>query len=180
MLLAIDPGTRESAFVILFDSGLLAGFDKLENTKLLHALRELGEETVVIEKISMGGMIAGAEIFETCFWSGKFAEAAESNGREVHRLTRMDVKMHLCGQTRAKDVNVRQALIDRYGPGKDIAIGTKKKPGPLYGIKADVWAALAVGVTFGDKNNFFTNEEKTTAHGTVESFTRSGIEKSKR
>jgi hypothetical protein len=49
---------------------------------------------------------------------------------------------------KAKDANIRQALIDIYG-GNDKAIGNKKTPGPLYGIKGDLWAALAVAVTFG-------------------------------
>jgi hypothetical protein len=36
---------------------------------------------------------------------------------------------------------VRQALIDRLGPQ-----GTKKNPGPTYGMRSHLWAALAVGV----------------------------------
>jgi hypothetical protein len=36
---------------------------------------------------------------------------------------------------------VRQALIDRLG-----LQGTKKAPGPTYGIKSHEWAALAVAV----------------------------------
>jgi hypothetical protein len=27
-------------------------------------------------------------------------------------------------------------------------VGTRREPGPLYGLRADLWAALAVGVTF--------------------------------
>jgi hypothetical protein len=47
---------------------------------------------------------------------------------------------------KAKDANVRQALIDRYG-GKAEAIGTVKKQGPLYRVKSHAWQALAVAVT---------------------------------
>jgi hypothetical protein len=65
------------------------------------------------------------------------------------------VKLHLCKSTKANDASIRQALIDRYGPGKERAIGTKKAPGPLYGVKADVWAALALAVTWHD-----TREER--------------------
>ena len=47
---------------------------------------------------------------------------------------------------KAKDSNIRQALIDRFGP-----VGTKKNPGWFYGVSKDVWAAIAVGgVTFHD------------------------------
>ena len=47
---------------------------------------------------------------------------------------------------RAKDSNIRQALIDRFG-----VVGTKKNPGWFYGVSKDVWAAIAVGVTYHDK-----------------------------
>jgi hypothetical protein len=40
---------------------------------------------------------------------------------------------------------VRQALIDRLGPQ-----GTKKNPGPTYGMRSHLWAALAVAVYAGD------------------------------
>jgi hypothetical protein len=62
---------------------------------------------------------------------------------------RREVKTNLCGSMKAKDGNVRQALIDRFG-GKEKAIGKKKTPGPLYGFSADVWQALAVAITFAD------------------------------
>jgi hypothetical protein len=42
---------------------------------------------------------------------------------------------------RAKDANIRQALLDLIGPQ-----GTKAQPGPTYGIKSHTWAALAVAV----------------------------------
>jgi len=62
--------------------------------------------------------------------------------------------MNLCGVMKAKDGNIRQALIDRFpatGGGKIPQIGTKAKPGPLYGFSRDKWAALAVAVTFQDQ-----------------------------
>jgi len=47
---------------------------------------------------------------------------------------------------RAKDANIRQALLDLIGPQ-----GTKKTPGPTYGIKSHTWAALAVAVYAANK-----------------------------
>jgi hypothetical protein len=68
---------------------------------------------LVIEKIAAMGMAVGAEVFETVYWSGIFAEA----GRylTVDRLPRSTIKVHLCGTVKAKDANIRQALIDRSG-----------------------------------------------------------------
>jgi hypothetical protein len=96
------------------------------------------------------GMAVGAEVFETCFWSGRFAERWFDNGGTWDRIKRHQVKMHICGNMRAKDANIRTALIDMFGPGKEKAIGTKKNPGPLYGVSGDVWQALAVAVTYAE------------------------------
>jgi hypothetical protein len=67
----------------------------------------------------------------------------------VTLMVRRDVKMHICGQMKAKDSNIRAALIDRFG-GKERAIGRKASPGPLFGITADRWAALALAITWLD------------------------------
>jgi len=106
---------------------------------------------VVLEKVACYGMAVGETIFETVFWSGRFIQKLidlkSEWGEEVHwdRIERREVKLHLCGTMKAKDANIRQALIDRFGePGK------KKSQGVLYGIKADQWAALAVGVTYAE------------------------------
>ena len=96
----------------------------------------------------MGGMIAGAEIFETCFISGRFVEMWSP--RRWARVKRTAVKMHLCGRMQAKDPNIRQALLDRFGPD---AQGVKAKPGPLYKIHSHEWAALAVAVTYYDQHH---------------------------
>jgi hypothetical protein len=65
----------------------------------------------------------------------------------VSRIPRLKVKLHLCHDSRAKDANIRAALIDRFGKP-----GTKKNPGALYGVTRDLWSALAVAITFWDTN----------------------------
>ena len=147
-LLALDPGTHRSAWIALdLVTRRPKGFGIARNEALLGRLRRGGRafDLVVIEKVESFGMAVGAEVFETVFWSGRFAEAVDPT--PVERIGRKAVKLTLCGTDRAKDPNVRQALIDRYG-GKERAVGTKASPGPLHGIVKDVWAALAVGVAW--------------------------------
>lgn len=161
MILAIDPGPEQSAFVLYrtFDRRLLA-FGKFDNGDFGAELGTLApiialktpfdgprDPTLVVEMIASYGMAVGREVFETCVWIGRFLEAWRGPSE---RITRGAVKMHLCGSMRAKDGNVRAALIDAFG-GKDKAIGSKKQPGPLHGVSGDVWAALAVAVTYADR-----------------------------
>jgi len=148
-ILAIDPGSERSAWLVYSSPTgtiLQRGIDA--NGDLLLKLR-LGVPTqvVVIEKIESYGMAVGREVFDTVHWSGRFTEAVRPT--PVVQLPRRDVKLAICGDSRAKDANIRQALIDRYG-GKDAAIGRKAKPGPLYGISKDVWSALAIAVAYAD------------------------------
>lgn len=91
-------------------------------------------------------MIVGKEVFDTCVWIGRFIELAVLKNIPVEYIYRKEEKMNLCQSMRAKDSNIRQALIDRFG-----IVGTKKNPGWFYGFKADIWSAYAVGVTYIDK-----------------------------
>lgn len=153
VVLAIDPGYRQSAYVALrAGDRVVVDHAVLDNADLLAMLRRYrGESVVVIEMIESFGMAVGREVFATVHWSGRFTEAVEHRGGRVEQLARRIVKLHLCGQSRAKDPNVRAALLDLYGPGRELAVGTKARPGPLYGIAGDRWAALAVGVTYVDQ-----------------------------
>lgn len=149
-VIGLDPGPVRSAIVAL-DGLRIVQHDTLPNAEVLRLLSNLGPTfgTLVIEKIEAMGMTVGAEVFETVFHSGRFAQAWRG---PWDRVTRRQVKLHLCGHMRAKDPNVRQALIDRFsdGQGKEIAIGRAKQPGPLFGIAGDRWSALAVAVTWLD------------------------------
>lgn len=146
-ILAIDPGNEESAWCE-FDAGQPKQSDKVQNSEMLFRLRSLRiDRLLCIEMIASYGMAVGKEVFETCLWIGRFQEAWESRGGTVRLVYRREVKLYLCESARANDANIRAALIDRYGPGKDKAIGKKATPGPLYGIKGDEWSALAVALT---------------------------------
>lgn len=144
VILAIDPGNKESAYVLLDKQLKPVNFGKIDNQELLSKMSFLflQADVLVIEMVASYGMAVGAEVFETVFWIGRFWEKWTA-GR--HKVYRKDVKMNLCNSMKAKDSNIRQALIDRFG-----VVGTKKNPGWFYGVSKDVWSAVAVGVTFAD------------------------------
>lgn len=148
MILAIDPGDQLSAFVV-YDGKRPVDHGKVPNVEMRSRVGLGNYHVLVVEMIASYGMPVGAEVFETCVQIGRLQEIAESSGLPWHLVYRREVKLHMCGQARAKDSNVRQALIDKYG-GKAKAIGRKSSPGPLYGLKADEWQALAVAVTYSE------------------------------
>jgi hypothetical protein len=151
-VLAIDPGPSQSAYV-LWDGERAINREILPNLTmiaLVSGVAEMQPETVLaIEKIACYGMAVGAEVFETCVMTGRFMQAWLHEREDTPlRIPRGEIKVHLCRSTKAKDTNVRQALIDRFG-----APGTKNNQGKLYGITSHCWAALAVAVTAHDRLN---------------------------
>lgn len=142
-ILAIDPGTEESGWCLLQNGGVLESgvMPNREMLAVVAGYRRYGEDQLAIEMIASYGMAVGREVFETCVWVGRFVQAWR-HPEAVRLVYRRDVKLHLCGSAKAKDANIRQALLDLLGPQ-----GTKKAPGPTYGVKSHAWAALGVAVT---------------------------------
>jgi hypothetical protein len=156
-ILALDPGPKETGYCV-YDNGdvLVAGvmdnLEMLDYLRVRSSLHALGCR-LCIEMIASYGMPVGREVFETCVWIGRFQQAWHSPSA-VELVYRKDVKLHLCGTTKAKDPNVRQALLDLFPPtggGKTPQIGTKKQPGPLYGVSSHAWPALGVAITAAAK-----------------------------
>lgn len=159
-VMAIDPGTTESAIVLLSVEGDVLYHHKMPNDEVLAWVQGAFDKRVdnpvrdlVIEQVASYGMPVGREVFETVHWAGRFHQAALDLGfrASVTRLTRKTVAEHLCGggeREKGKtpnDATVRKALLDRYG-GEE----ARKKGGALYGITNDRWAALAVGCAYLD------------------------------
>jgi len=150
---AVDPGYEQSAMVVVDTQTACPQHHVIvDNEALLTILRTTimrTQSTLVLEQMESFGKAVGREVLETVFITGRFAEAWYP--RPVVRLPRRTVKMHLCHANHVSDAHIRQALIDRFGATRDRAIGTKQHPGPLYGIKHDEWAALALAVTFVER-----------------------------
>lgn len=151
-ILAIDPGPEKSAYATLNKDLKPVKFGIVTNEELLDDLnwdrlqRDYDVEHFAVEMVASYGMAVGKDIFETVFWIGRFWEAAHEFKEDRKRIYRKEVTVNLCGSAKAKDGNVRQALIDRFG-----VVGVKKNPGWFYGVSKDVWSAIAVGVTYADK-----------------------------
>ena len=166
IVLGIDPGTTESGWVVYHRERrelLSCGLD--DNWEMIHRIRwwdfrriRSGDELyvipdwIVVERIRSYGMAVGQSVFDTCEFAGRFLQEAEAGlpRDQCCRMFRGDVKMHLCGTGRAKDSNVRQVVMDRFGENRHAAVGTKKNPGPLYGVHHDIWQALALAISFAE------------------------------
>lgn len=137
MILAIDPGPESSGYCYYAD-GKVYGCGHIGNREMLDRVKTDCSDSIAIEMIASYGMAVGKDVFETCVWIGRFVEAAKV---PVDLVYRKDIKLHLCGTMKAKDANIRQALIDLLGKP-----GTKKNPGPTFGVTGHGWSALAVAV----------------------------------
>ena len=146
-ILAIDPGPTLSAYVVwdgvgIHEAEIVPTADLLSNS-WRHAHIGSQIDGCFIEEIKSYGMAVGAEVFDTCRWIGRYQERwlAFGGSSEAVLIPRKKVALHLCHSMRAKDPNIRQALIDRFGPP-----GTKKAQGVTYGLRKDLWSAFAIAV----------------------------------
>ena len=145
MILAIDPGPATSAMVGWNGSKIVLAFDYSNDVLLKYLCNpQLPDCPLVIEWITGFGIPAGASIFDTCRWIGRFQQVYETPHAPVHLLSRQKIKQHLRA---VNDKFVKEALESRFGPA-----GTKKNPGLMYGITGHLRAAFACAVTFWDLN----------------------------
>lgn len=155
VILAVDPGPRQSALVYYDpDRKQVISHQIVRNREAaaeieLEALRLEGTEAapktthLAIELIrSSYGSPAGAELFDTAMWAGRFLGGWLAGPREIAStllIPRIEIKVHLCGTAKSADKDVRTALMARLGfPA-------------TAGVATHCWAALAVAVTAADR-----------------------------
>lgn len=188
-IIAIDPGTTQSGWVH-FDTATGDVLDSgvMKNLDLLGAIEQFWYcDALVYEQIAAQGMAVGFETFETVHWMGAFCHAFNRArhfeaynpiaSEYVHPVKRHEVKIALCGSAKAKDANIRQAIIDLYGGsealkrpatckackggGSVVKRGKLVEPicaacagkgtlagGRLGGVSSHAWSALAVALTW--------------------------------
>jgi hypothetical protein len=155
-LLAIDPGNRESGWVVIdVATRRPLHFGKDPNRDLLDLVTSPHRPTyddAVIEMVASYGMAVGADVFETCVWIGRFIQALDhAHAVNAGMVKRQPVKLHHCHTPRATDANIRQALVDRFALGEpNHGKGTKAEPGWFHGFRADIWQAYALAVYAAD------------------------------
>lgn len=189
-ILAIDPGNEKSGVVRfevddreLYGVKIIESNGAMDNENLLEyiVMNRLRDCWVAIETPKPMGMAVAGQTMETLIFIGRLCETVDNldkqheTGIDWSYVFRMDVKLHLCGQSRAKDTNVTQAIKDRFGGcqkpvkcddckgrgksgrGKAKApcepcsgTGLDKIAGPLHGITKHAWQAMGVGLWFRD------------------------------
>jgi len=149
-ILAIDPGSKRSAYVIVQQCGQVVG-EILDNFELIGRLRELPLRSLVpvIEMVSCYGLPVGKDVFTTVLWIGRFCQTIEDviGNNKVTLLPRQRAKQVFYLGCNSNDSMIRYAIIKLYG-GKENALGNKAAPGPLYHIHYDLWQALALAIAF--------------------------------
>jgi len=153
IFVGIDPGDIETGWA-LWDGERFLGGGVVENKYLLQELMNqdipslggqhynvLPDCKVAIECIGTMSQGVGRTIFDTCIWMGMFIRDFQNQGVTPELILRSQIKSVITGKPGAKDGDVNRALREQIGEK-----GTKKNPGPLYGIRSHAWQALACAV----------------------------------
>lgn len=156
MILAIDPGTKRIGMVIIDE--------KTDPPRLVRAYRpdDVDEELVytvicmartegfhvVVERVQAQG-VAGASVIETADQAGYIRGICKALGYTCHRMYRREVKRYLdCAGGKDADVAARVREIMAGTSDRRQAVGTKKAPGPCYGLSKDAWQAAGLALAW--------------------------------
>lgn len=151
---AIDPGNTYSAYCVVDVETLKPlDFAKIPNEELREYIKDFRFDECdrgAVEMLQSYGNLIGKDVLETAVWIGRFSERLDRKLLHPSEMVfRMEEKMHITGDPKAGDANIRRALIDRFcSHDFRTGRGTKKAPDFFYGFAGDVWAAYAVAITF--------------------------------
>lgn len=165
LVFAIDAGSTHSGYAILERDPIqilkekTPTFGKIPNEELLEIIPHWTKNTdFAIEFPYPKNNVVAFEVFLMTAWVGRFQQVIEQNHGRHFKVFRHREKSVLCRSGAANDSQIRASVIDLLG-GK----GTRENPGNTYGVTADVWQALAVGITFireGDSYELMKNKEQ--------------------
>lgn len=145
VILAIDGGTTQSGYCRMTDDFKLVDFGKIDNEDLLIIVMSGEYDKLVYEQFQSYNMPIGQSTIRSVEWNGRFAQAAFARGKPYGFLYRKDEKMHFCNTVKAKDANIRRALIERFAKFDfKTGRGTKNNRDYFYGVSNDAWTAIAI------------------------------------
>lgn len=159
-IVGIDPANKYTAFVVCETVTMRPlYFGREENRKALSEILERtleckahGSVVIGIEGMQSYGQPVGTPTFETCYWIGHLQCHFDLYQIPHQLIFRSEEKMAICKQARAKDSNIRAALVDLFAPyASNHGKGTKDEPSIFYGFKKDIWQAFAVAYTLREK-----------------------------
>lgn len=164
IVLGIDPGPETSG-VVIYDSAakrVLWSDASASTDEVLRAFEPGGfadlcnrawAEAVVIEQVESYG-IPGNSLLMTAEVCGRFRQRAiDSFGVAPVLMPRREVKRVLGVVGGGADGQVREAMLARHGGTKQAAQGSKKAPGPLYGLSSHAWQALGLVVAWMERES---------------------------
>jgi len=162
IILGVDPGTVQSGYVVFNSDGMeVLESGVINNEEFLHLSVWDSADIVCMEMIASYGMPVGQTTFETTVWIGRFIQTCIYKDKKFELLyKKKDINPTLCHSNKAKDANIRQAILDLFpaiGGGSVPQKGTKSKPGPLFGVSSHAFSALAVALTYAIQNKLINN-----------------------
>lgn len=141
LIIGIDPGTKQSAFVE-WDGSFITGLGVKPNIEVLRYLRSIDRRAcVVFESVQNYGMVIGKSTFDTVFWTGRLFQVARDvvGPTQVSRLPRRAVKKYLGLGPGAGDKDVKAAILRRL----------ERNPEDWHGrLNSHKVAALAIAITW--------------------------------
>lgn len=162
IVLAVDPGPTTSGVVVydgrrvLYaskDDTIADVYALIEDNPHVRGTKRMDVDLVACERVQSYG-IAGASLLRTAEVYGGIRRTAEVAGLPFAGIYRRDVCNALHVKGKGRDQQVRQRMIEMHGGSKAEAIGTKRAPGPLYGVTSHAWQALGLAVVARERALF--------------------------
>ena len=150
MILGIDPGPSTFAAVWWNGQRIRALDEEMKVAEFVAALAT--RPTLVAIEDFITYRVTDLPGRETIKQIGALRYVCEREKVACVEISRRAVLAHFIGPTTGGDTALRAAIYDRFGGSRKAAIGTKKNPGPLYGLTGShLLAALAVAITAEEK-----------------------------
>lgn len=159
IVVGVDPGPRVSGLVaydavlrrVVYTRGEAPIEDVCEYIYTIYTDAWRTDALLAIERVQSQGH-GGADLFATAEVVGRVWQRALDAGWAADRILlvyRRQVCRVLDVAGGGRDAVVRQRMIEMHGGTRAVAVGTRRLPGPLYGVSGHAWQALGLAVAVG-------------------------------